>query len=248
MHTHSHSLPQTSLVIDDRGLNICKPNVEMGDRANSASNTSPPPLSFLLSVPPPPLTVCAPALSLGICHIDMKGPGQHCDMLRRQYKYLISPNGNRHGALIAPHIIWGAVSAADIPFDPSSMPPPPAPPPPSVASHLGLLLFMQFILGHVSLSAPPPLCLPAFTPLCRCCHRPRDDVSVSSPLAGHVCLLCCVLSSGALFAVVSHYDLGWGNIAARGHIRAQTDAHMGPRDNAQHWKPQAHLFCMYCMC
>lgn len=107
----------------------------------------------------------------------MKGPGQHCDMLRRQYKYLISPNGNRHGALIAPHIIWGAVSVADIPFDPSSISP--------LSSSFGpsqLLLFMQFILGHMSLSAPPPLRLPAFTPLCRCCHRPLADVSVSSPL------------------------------------------------------------------
>lgn len=33
------------------------------------------------------------------------GPRQRCDMLRRQYKYLIRPNGNHHSVLIAPHII-----------------------------------------------------------------------------------------------------------------------------------------------
>lgn len=61
-------------------------------------------LNTFLSFYSHPLTVHYLALSLGICHTDVK---QHCDMFRRQYKYLISPNGNHHSVLIAPQIIWG---------------------------------------------------------------------------------------------------------------------------------------------
>lgn len=118
-------------------------------------------------------------------------------MLRRQYKYLISPNGNRHSALIAPHIICGAVSAVDIPFDPSSVSPSPLP-----LAHV-FLLFMQFILGLYLHPLSTPLRLPVNS-LCSCCHLSLS----ASPLlfAAYVCLLCCVLSSGALLADVSLYD------------------------------------------
>lgn len=175
----------------------------------------------------------------------MKGPGQHCDMLRRQYKYLISLNGNRHGALIAPHIIWGAVSAADIPFDPSSVSPLSSSFGPSRPSFVYAVYFRSYVI--ICPSAPMPSCF--YSPLSLLSSSSRWRLRLlSSPLTGHVCLLCFVLSSGSLFAVVSHYDLGWGKIAARGHIGTQIDAHMGPRDNVRHRTPQAHLFCMYCMC
>lgn len=144
------------------------------------------PLSFspFLSLCLPTSSHCLYAHSF-IRHLShwYEGPGQHCDMLRRQYKYLISSNGNRHRALIAPHIIWGAVSAADIPFDPPSVCPSPLP-----FTHRSLFipLFMQFILGHMSLSdlTNPPL-LPSCLLLSLACLA---DIFLSTHCDVAVCL------------------------------------------------------------
>lgn len=87
-----------------------------------------------------------------------RGP-RHCDTLRRQYKYLISPNGNHRRALIVPHIIQkggrleegGGEEVGDSvspqrtsPFDSLAVSPSPLP-----SAHLSLLflLFMEFIFG-----------------------------------------------------------------------------------------------------
>lgn len=125
-HTHadSHSFPPLLSCNWWQKPCICKPNVEEEDRANSTCNPFPHILSFFFSFPiclrPLPHCLHTHSLISRLSHW-YEGPGRHCDMLRRQYKYLISPNGNRHCALIAPHIIWGAISVADIPFDPPSV-------------------------------------------------------------------------------------------------------------------------------
>lgn len=173
------------------------------------SNTSLPLLFFsspFLSVPPPH---CLYTHSL-IRHLShwYDGPGQHCDMLRRQYKYLISPNGNRHSVLIAPHIIWGAVSAADIPFDPPSICPSPLPLTlcPSLSASLSFVYavyFGSYVIIWPHHPTPAPSCLfLSLDSLVVIFLSTHIDVSVcllSPPHWLYLCLSYCMVSSVALF-------------------------------------------------
>lgn len=214
----------------------------MGDRTNSASNTSPTPLflsffffSLFLSICLSTSSHCLFTSSF-IRHLShwYEGPGQHCDMLRRQYKYLISPNGNRHSTLIAPHIIWGAVSGADIPFDPSSVSPSPLP-----LAHLSLSFFCLWSLFWVVCLYLPPhpsafLSFPVSS-LCSCCHLSFNAPwrlclsRLSSSL--YVCVLhvvCCPpVPCLPLFPSMTELRLN----SCKGHIRTQIDVHRGPEDN-----------------
>lgn len=111
-HTHMGTMHQgrTILVINDGGTSICKPNVKAAAQSKLC------PLQLFTSMSPftlgAPFLFFAPPLNQRllpdsfICHVNVKGVLQlHCDTLGRQYKYLISPNGNHHRALIVPHII-----------------------------------------------------------------------------------------------------------------------------------------------
>lgn len=88
-----------------------------------------------------------------------RGP-RHCDTLRRQYKYLISPNGNHRRALIVPHIIQRGAGGSEegggeevrdsvSPQRTSFFDSFPVSPSPLPSAHLSLLflLFMEFIFG-----------------------------------------------------------------------------------------------------
>lgn len=138
----------------------------------------------------------------------MKGPRQHCDMLRRQYKYLISPNGNHHSALIVPHIIQSgrrgcACSCVCVylqrtsPFDSCAVIPSPLP-----LAHLSPSFFCScsLFLDHMSLSDQPPTApprLPAFlvTSLSHRCYLSLSDVFVClcSPPHFITCVPYCAL-------------------------------------------------------
>lgn len=156
-------------------------------------------------------------------------------MLRRQYKYLISPNGSRHSTLIAPHIIWGAISAADIPFDPPFVSP--------VSSSLypisGSLSFVYAVYFglNVIIWPPPSIFLPFLVGSFTCCHylslnaHWRLSLTRISSLL-YLCvspMLCCVCHCFSPWS-------NWGYIAARA-----TYAHTG-NQRTMHSREYALLF------
>lgn len=96
---------------------------------------------------------------------------------------------------------------------------------------------MQFILGNMPLSAPTPH-PSAFLSLM------LTSLSASPLLLTEcVCLLCCLFSSGAVFADASLPMVKLRLNSCKGHMRTQIDAHRGPEDNTQ---PGNHKQCLFC--